>query len=203
MEIRRGCDRGLEIRRGGDRGLEAFVAEEKWSQGGHWGVTRPGGRRRQQPGGRQAPARGREGACGPRAAGSRDASQDVEGRRQGASGGRRRRLRWPNPSRLLWIEPRQGRLARAIWIESRQRRPAAAPVRTGATAPRDRQGSASLGQGVEGRRQGRRRTLAAACSGAIGLERRQVWGNGKFCGAHWSVRRRGEYIYDGVGPTCQ
>ena len=41
--------------------------------------------------GRQAPARGREGACGPRAAGSHDASQDVEGRRRGASGGRRGR----------------------------------------------------------------------------------------------------------------
>ena len=126
----------MEIRRGGDRGLEASV-EEMWRLGGGLEASRwplgsnPAGRqasaRRQQPGGRQAPARGREGACGPRTAGSRDASQDVEGRQRGASGGRRWRLRWPNPSRLLWIESRQGRSARAIWIESRQRRPEQAP----------------------------------------------------------------------------
>ena len=137
----------MEIRRGGDRGLEASVAEEMWRRGGHWGVTRPGGRRRRVASNRAA---GRH----PREAGSRDASQDVEGRRRGASGGRRWRLRWPYPSRLLWIESRQGRSARAIWIESRQRRPAAATVRTGAAAPRRRQGPAQLGQGVEGRRQG-------------------------------------------------
>jgi len=76
--------------------------------------------------GRQAPARGREGACGPRAAGSHDASQDVEGRRRGASGGRRQRLRWPNPSRLLWIESRQGRSA------GMRARPGAAAPRGGA-----------------------------------------------------------------------
>jgi len=36
----------VEIQRGGDRGLEVSVAEEMWRRGGHWGVTRPGGRRR-------------------------------------------------------------------------------------------------------------------------------------------------------------
>jgi hypothetical protein len=41
-----------------------------------------------------------------------------EGRRLGASGGQRRRLRWPNPSRLLWIESRQ---RRSVSMCARQR----------------------------------------------------------------------------------
>ena len=60
MEIRRGGDRGLEIRWGGDRDLEASVAEEMWRRGGHWGVTRPGGRRRRVASNRAAGRHPRE-----------------------------------------------------------------------------------------------------------------------------------------------
>ena len=174
VEIRRGGDRGLEIRRAGDRGLEirrggvrcrrdvALRRSLRSSAAGSQTSPATGpdaaGRHTREAGSRIAAAQAGGRARADRSLG---ASRDVDGCRRGALGCRRR-FRWPNPSR-------------AIWIESRQRRPAAAPVRTGAAAPRRRQGPASLGQGVEGRRQGRRRTLAA-CSGAIGLGRRQVWG---------------------------
>ena len=164
MEIRRGGDRGLEIRRGGvccrrdvalRRPLRSSAAGSQTSLATGLDAA---GRHTREAGSRIAEAQAGGHAHADRSLG---ASQDVDGRQRGGLGCRRR-FRWPNPSR-------------AIWIESRQRRPAAAPVRTGATTPRRRQGPASLGQGVEGRRQGRRRTLAA-CSGAIGLGRRQVWG---------------------------
>jgi len=54
----------VEIRRGGDHGLEASVAEEMWRRGGHWGVTRPGGRRRRVASNRAAGRHPREAGRG-------------------------------------------------------------------------------------------------------------------------------------------
>ena len=164
MEIRRGGDHGLEIWQGGDRGLEASVAEEMWRRGGHWGVTRPGGRRRRVASNRAA---GRH----PREAGRGLADRA----RQGATTPRRTWRAAGGEPRVAGAAGEVGGHARAAGSRGTTRR----GPRGAAHSTRARQGPALAGQARAPQGRGRRGFGGASgCRRCSSVRAGSRWGGG-------------------------